>query len=468
MLSSLENYLSPLVTGKQVAILGFAREGQSTYRALRRFFPKLHIIIIDQATELPEKANEQIKGDQNLNVFLGQASLANLVSAEVIFKSPGVSPFLTDVQDAISRGSLITSQTDIFFTLFGSQVIAVTGTKGKSTTCQVIHQVLEQAGKKTLFIGNIGAPAFEFVEKMTPDTTVVYETSSHQCEGLRHGPHIGVLLNLFVDHLDYYPSMDSYMSAKKQLFMSQKAIDLCFYNVGDQRVVELLESIPAAKHGFALESDYNTDVFIKHDQIMVGSKPLMPINEIPLLGKHNLLNVMPAILIASSMGIEHEDLRNYLQHVTPVEKRLETVGEVNGVIFIDDALATIPEATIAALDALGGKVETLMVGGFDRGQDFVALAQKIASSSIRNLILFPTTGEKIVELLGSSKDKFRFFPVKNMDDAVKISLENTQSGKIVLLSTASASFGLFADYRDRSEKLRQAILASSNATAGRN
>ncbi len=453
----LRDYLTPRVARGKVALLGFGREGQSTYRLFRRFFPEMNLTILDQVETLPVKAAQLIAGDRHLELLLGAKYLVNLDQFETIFKTPGVSPYLIQVQEALGRGAWVTSQTEVFFSLFGSQVIAVTGTKGKSTTCQVITQVLKQAGKKVLFIGNIGAPAFDALENVNPETLVVYETSSHQCEGLTVSPHIGVMLNLFVDHLDYYPSLEAYGLAKRALFIHQEEGDLCLANLGDTRVEALTRGLKSSRVGFALEEQMGTAVWVKNGWIESYDEKLMPTDEIPLKGEHNLLNVMPAIIVAHNLGIKSENIRRFLRKVTPVEKRLETIGEVRGVTFIDDALATIPEATIAALEALGSQVATLIVGGFDRGQDFTSLAQRIAASDIKTLILFPTTGQRIADLVSSYNHTITSYPVTNMADAVRMALAHTPQGKTALLSTASASFGLFKDYRDRSEQYWQAL-----------
>jgi len=470
MQSSIENYLRPLISDKQVAILGFGREGQSTYRTLRRLFGNIPLTVLDQMKELPESARKVVAGDQHLKVVLGNQSFSDLVGFDTIFKSPGVSPFLVELQDAVMRGAVVTSQTDVFFSVYGQQVVAVTGTKGKSTSCQVLTQVLKQAGKQVLFLGNIGAPAFEALEQVTSESIIVYETSSHQCEGLRHSPHIAVILNIYADHLDYYPSMESYIQAKRQLFINQKPTDLCLFNAQDERVVsDIVENLPGRKIGFSLEHSPLSHVFIDQDWLVAGGKKIVPTSEIPLLGSHNLFNVMPAIIVGLESGLDPADLRKYLSQVTPVEKRLEEVTTVNGITFVDDALATIPEATIAALSALGDRVETLIVGGFDRGQDFVNLAKVIAASEVANLILFPTTGEKIASLVKSLTPKISYFPVKTMDEAVKAALAHTKKGKTALLSTASASFGLFTDYRDRSTQLRECLnQASKDSSVERN
>ena len=455
--NALTRYLAPILTGKRVAILGLAREGISTYICLRSLFPELHLVLLDKAGDLPESLRSKVQVDAHVTLALGKEYLDGLQDVDVIFKTPGIPSLLTPIQDALSRGAYLTSQTDIFFALFGKQTIAVTGTKGKSTACKVLTHVLTSAGRHVLFIGNIGRPAFDVIDELTDEALVVYETSSHQCEGLRHSPHIAVFLNLFQDHLDYYPSVALYGQAKRQLFINLGKDDLCVYNAGDENVVKLLEDVRSKRLGFSYENAPFSSLYVENDQILLDGISILPTNKIPLLGKHNILNIMPAIIVAKELNIAQQTLVQGLTTVTPVEKRLETIGSADGITFIDDALATIPEATIAGLDALGNSVETLIVGGFDRGQDFVELSKAIATSSIHSLILFPTTGEKIASLVKLQSDTISFYPVTSMSEAVTTALRVTGKGKSVLLSTASASFGLFTDYRDRSAQYHKAI-----------
>lgn len=451
--------MESLLAGKRIAILGFGREGQSTYRMIRKFFPKLELLILDKVEVLSNDANQLIFADHYVETFLGSDYLEHIGDVEVIFKSPGVSPFLVQIQAAISRGAPITSQTNLLFELFKTQIIAVTGTKGKSTTSNVIAMVLKNCGEDVVFMGNIGSPAFDHVESIHETTKIVYEISSHQCEGLTASPHMGVFLNLFRDHLDYYPSMEAYGLAKRQLFVFQSNQDICIFNINEEPVGKLLHDIEAVKLGFSDHKQLPAVCYIDEGWLMYESEKVSPVSEIPLLGKHNLLNVMPAIIVAKQLGIKTQDLRVSLSKIKPVEKRLEVIDVVNGITFIDDALATIPEATIAAIETFGDQLGTLMVGGYDRGQEFNQLAEKIATSNIKNLIVFPTTGTKIAKLVVLHGSGTKIYPASDMHEAVKIALEQTETGKIALLSTASASFGLFKDYRDRSNKFREALHA---------
>lgn len=453
----LHQYLQKLLENKHIVILGFAREGVSTYKTLRSFFPTIEITILDKSEQLTSSSMELLEKDENLHLSLGSDYLSVLDGESLIIKTPGIPSLLTQIQDAIGKGAYLTSQTDIFFQLFSKQIIAVTGTKGKSTASAVIEDVLSTAGLPTIFLGNIGHPSFDAIDEIDGKTFIVYETSSHQAEGVRTGPGIGIFLNLFTDHLDYYSSFESYAQAKRQLFLAQGSEDTCMYNSSDERVVDLIATTPGFKIGFSLEKTPTSQVYEENGYIVAYGERLIATSDIPLLGTHNILNCMPAVIVAHQLGITNDDLIRGLKTIKPVKKRLETVAHVNGVSFVDDALATIPEATIAALHALGDGVETLLVGGHDRGQDFFQLSRAIASSHIQTLILFPTTGEKIAQLVAQYNTNIQAIPVTSMGEAVACAKRVTTTGKTVLLSTASASFGMFKDYEDRSQQYLSAI-----------
>lgn len=442
------------ISGKRVGILGLGREGKSTYQMLMSLDPSLKLVLMDRQ----ESALRDLPHHEQHTLFHGDHYLDGVGGVDLVIKTPGISPWLPRLKQAVAAGLVITSQTDLFFQTFASQLIAVTGTKGKSTTSSVITQVLTSCGKDALLVGNIGTPMFDAVDMIVDATTIVAEVSSHQTEGVHHSPHIAVWLNLFQDHLDYYPSMSEYIASKKNLFAYQQPSDICLYHCADTVVRSNVEQGRARKIGFALEPMKDATLTIQ-DGWIVRTSPhvnIIKVGEIPLLGKHNLLNVMPAILVALELGIDVSSIATALRTIHPVEKRLETVASANGVDFIDDALATIPEATIAAIEALGDKVETLIAGGFDRGQSFDELGQAIAASSIKTLVLFPTTGAKIARALPHGTP-IRLINVSTMEDAVMMAYHATSKGKAVLLSTASPSFGLFRDYVDRSHAYLEAI-----------
>ncbi|TSC56599.1 MAG: hypothetical protein Greene071421_95 [Parcubacteria group bacterium Greene0714_21] len=395
---------------KKILILGFGREGRDTLLFLKKKFPKKTIGIADQ------------KFDKDY--------LKTLKNYDIIIKSPGVPPYV--IAPFITKNQKITSQTEIFFENCPGTIIGITGTKGKSTTASLVHAVLKQGGIKTHLIGNIEVPVLQFLHTATPEDVFVYELSSFQLTNLSLSPHIAVFLNLYPEHLDYYGgNFRSYANAKANITKHQSEEDFLIYNSKDPDVCKIAKSSKAQKLPFGKN---------------LRSSPSQ--KEAELLYSW-IASTEPAILIGKLFGIPEKKIQQAIRNFKPLPHRLEKVGEFKGVTFYNDSLATIPEATIAAIEALGPKVYTLIAGGYDRGISFEKLGKDIGKSSVRVLVLFPTTGKKI---LASIKNPPKHFFAKNMQEAVWFAYLHTAKGKICILSPAASSFNMFKDYKDRGEQ----------------
>jgi UDP-N-acetylmuramoyl-L-alanine---L-glutamate ligase len=410
---------------KKVLLLGFAREGRDTLLFLRKKFPKKVIGIADQN---PDAVTSIIHGRRKLmSLHLGKRYLNALKKYDVIIKSPGIPPF--KIAPFLTKSQIVTSQTEIFLNECPGTIIGITGTKGKSTTASLIHAVLKEGGVRSRLIGNIGEPVLSYLKKAKPDDVFVYELSSFQLTNLKKSPHIAVFLNLYPEHLDYYQgNFLAYARAKANITKYQTQTDFLIYNAKDPLVSKIARKSKAQKLPFSLPR---------------------PGLGTPRPGLDIIASVEPAILVGKLFGISQKKIQKALKEFKPLPHRLERVGEWKGITFYNDSLATIPEATCAALDFLGDKVHTLIVGGFDRGLTFEKLGKKIGESGVKTLILFPTTGEKI---LASIRKPPQSFFANTMKEAIRLSYSHTPSGKICLLSSAASSFNMFKDYKDRGEQ----------------
>ena len=403
--------LNRIAQTEKLLILGFAREGRSTKTFLHHRFPALQVDTADRQD--------------------GPDYLKNLQDYQVIIKTPGIPPHLPEIIAAKKAGVVFTSHTQIFFEVCPSpKTIGVTGTKGKSTTASLIHHLLSQNQIPSVLVGNIGLPALDHLPQITSTTWVVIELSSYQLMDLETSPHIAVLLNIYPDHLDYHQNFEEYRNAKLNITRHQTPSDYLI----------TAEDVPTRARKILFSSP----------------RPPIPSR---LLGAHNQLNIQPAVIIGQLLDIPKDNILAAVKSFVPLDTRLTQVGEVNGVIFYEDVLATIPEATIAALDAFPSGVKTLIAGGHERKQNYSNLANKILDTGVKNLIVFPATGPRIwAEITKvNPKSGIAYFFVNSMPDAVKIALDHTASGEICLLSPAAPSFTLFKDYRDESAQYRQAI-----------
>lgn len=414
--------------GKKILILGFGREGQDSFLFLKKKFPNLSLAVADQKyIESP-----LLKG---VKTHFGQDYLEFLKNYEIIIKSPGISPYV--IAPFITKKQRVTSQTEIFFENCESTIIGVTGTKGKSTTSSLIYEVLKSGGLRVHLIGNIEKPVLQFLDRARPNDIFVYELSSFQLTNLKKSPHIAVFLNLYPEHLDYYAgNFAEYAKAKANIAKYQTETDFLIFNKKDPFITKIAKQSKAQKIPFA-----PTKLSLaKFNLAKLGLVVTSP---------------EPAILIGKLFGISNSKIQNAIKNFKPLPHRLEKVGEYKGVTFYNDSLATIPEATIHAIELLGPKVKTLVAGGFDRGIAFEKLGKKIEQNNIKTLILFPTTGEKILQTM---KNPPQHFLVSSMEEAVQLAYQYTPQGKICLLSPASSSFNMFKDYKDRGEQFKKFVM----------
>ena len=402
---------------KKILILGFGREGRNTFLFLRKLFPKKILGIADKSEKIE-------KPDKNVRLYLGKNYLEAIKNYDVVLKSPGI-PFKILPKSALKK---ITTQTEIFLENCPGKIIGITGTKGKSTTASMIYQILKRGGVKVHLIGNIGKPVLNLLFSATPKDIYVYELSSHQLYNLKKSPQIAVFLNIYPEHLDYYRNFKEYVQAKANITRYQTKTDFLIYNSKNKLVKEIAKKSKAQK--------------------------------IPIKGEYYELNKEAAKAVAKIFKIPEKVIKKVIKKFKPLPHRLELVGTFKGITFYNDALATIPEATIQAIETLGNKVETIMLGGFERNVSFKNLAKKVLESKIKTVILFPTTGEKIwkeILKLARGREVPKHFFVDSMAKAVKLAYQYTKKGRICLLSTASPSFSIFKDYKEKGNLFKKYV-----------
>jgi len=402
---------------KKIVILGFGKEGRDNFLFLRKLFPKKVVGIADKSKKIK-------KPEKNSRLHLGEKYLNSLKDYDVIIKSPGV-PFKILPKSALRK---VVTQTDIFFDNCPGQIVGVTGTKGKSTTTSMIYQVLKAGGSRAHLVGNIGKPVLNLLFSATSKDIYAYELSSHQLYNVKKSPHVAVFLNIYPEHLDYYKGLKEYARAKANITLHQNKNDYLVFNSEDKFVKQFAKKSKATK--------------------------------IPIRGKYYELNKAAARTVGKIFKVPRKIIDKAIKEFKPLPHRLELVGKLRGITFYNDALATIPEATIAAMDFLGGRVQTIMLGGFERNIDFKNLAKKVLESKIKNVILFPTTGDRIwkeIMKLSRGRGVPKHFSVDNMADAVKLAYKYTTKGKICLLSCASSSFSLFKDYKEKGNLFKKYV-----------
>ncbi len=413
-----EEQLKALFEGKKILVAGYGREGRSTERIIKTLLPEADISIADGSDCIAKESADE--------------------SFDMIIKSPGVPMMIMN-----SNPAKVTSQVDLFMQVYADKVIGITGTKGKSTTTSLIHHLLPGS----ILAGNIGIPLFDILESMKDDSLVVAELSCHQLEVLHRSPHIAVVLNLFQEHLDHYKDYMGYKMAKMQIALHQNSDDHFFYCTDNQELCDLVENgnlkFEGCVHPYTINSTTEEE------------RRLLEV--CPLEGEHNRSNALVACRVASLFS--HHDIitfRTQLSKFQGLRHRLECVGTYRGIIFYNDSISTIPQATVAALKALPD-VETLILGGFDRGIDYSLIISLLASppEGLHNVAFVGEVGRRILDTM--NRDHYGISSGMNIlqdddyNNIVRWCYEVTSPGKICLLSPAAASYDSFKNFEERGD-----------------
>lgn len=423
------------LSGKRVLILGYGREGASTRKLLRAYFPEMPLSIADKNEQL--KQDFVLSQDKHLTLITGENYLASAMQYDVIIKSPGIS--LKD-NTALYTSGKISSQTDLFIQQYHAQMIGVTGTKGKSTASSLIHHILKSTGKTSVLCGNIGIPLFDIVPAITPETIVVAELSSHQLEFLTTAPDVSVLLNLFQEHLDHYNSLQDYHQAKLNIGIKQVRGSF-IYHKDDEKIASFLATNKIQANGIPFDA---TPVF--REKILTSLK-----------GEHNELNIKASALAAMQFGVSESDCLAAIATFKALPHRMEYIGAYKEIHFYNDSISTIPEATIQSVTALKD-VDTLILGGFDRGIDYTPLVDFIGRSSLKQLIYIGEAGKRIrAGVDAANLYKGKQDSVEAIAQAVDIAFKQTAAGRICLLSPAAASYDQFKNFEERGETYRALV-----------
>ncbi len=419
-----EDQLKTLLEGHKILIAGYGREGKSAERLIQRLVPDAQYTI---ATQVENGKWKTESGEWRTDWPF-----------DMVIKSPGIPNF----QFSIFNFQL-TSLTDLFLQVYGDLTVGVTGTKGKSTTASLIHHLLPGS----ILAGNIGIPLFDILDDIRDDSIVVAELSCHQLENIHRAPHISVLLNLFQEHLDHYEDYLGYKMAKFQIALRQHRGDHFFYCTDNQELHNLVRdnetAVVSTVHPYSLGDATDEERRL--------------LDACPLSGDHNRSNALVACRVASL--VQRQPLSAFhtpLSTFQGLRHRLEKVGTYRGITWYDDSISTIPAAAIAAVRALG-RVDTLILGGFDRGIDYSPLVAFLKETPLKNVVFVGKAGRRIYEELATCH-----LPLSTLieDDYTKIvpwCAAHTPQGGVVLLSPAAASYDAFRNFEHRGDFFREQI-----------
>ncbi len=433
--------------GKNVAIWGIGKDGESALRCLRSLFPgKCLTILSDQP--IPEHQQRELEQIGPVVFTSGHAVGEALCQHDVVIKSPGIPLYKDTLLTAKEQGTLFTSSANLFFAeVEGRDIIAVTGTKGKSTTASIIHHCLLKRGVSAEICGNIGKPFLDYIDKIPQTEIWVAELSSYQAADLIPFAKIALLVNMFPEHLDWHGSRDSYFRDKLRLFSPGKD-NSTIINFLDPQSRLLTADLPNVTFFNAPAA-----IHVKGSDIYHGDERLGPVPAGDLEGQHNHVNVCAALTALEAAGFDVRTSINELYDFRGLPHRQKVLGSEDGLTFVDDSISTTPETAIAAIERFSGSPLCLLLGGYDRQQDYRNLAVLICQEDIPLVITLPENGDRVATAIKDVKEKTGTGPVlfaaKDLRSAIMIAKTETPRGGIVLLSPAAPSYGSFENFQER-------------------
>ena len=422
---------------KKIGIWGIdGKEGSAAFRALSRFVPTAQIIDIDES------------------------KLNRIYACDIIIKSPGVSLYRNEIQNAQARNIQFVSGSSLFMANKRpqTQVIGITGTKGKSTTSALLYHVLQTANINASFGGNIGKPLLDFLsdETSNPPDIIVAELSSYQCADFDGICDMAILTNLFPEHLQWHRSHKQYYLDK--CHMIQQA-ETAFVNGANQIISTHLPILSKASFFNTHDTFHLQDKFFYHRQ-----QKLFPCSDLHLVGEHNAENACAVLSVANKLNIQFNIIQQAFKTFKPLPHRLQIIGTFHGITFVDDSISTTPETALAAVQSFDkGQFITLILGGYDRGQNYEKMIQILSNYRSRlHLITLPDTGVRIFKAAQSAD--ISATTVQTMAEAVSTAYQITPTGGTVLLSPASPSYNAYRHFEERGLDFQKQIALQKKAT----
>ena len=429
-------------------ILNFLNKGAKVYACDRRTRE-----MIGEAADQLEKAGAELR--------LGDGYLDNL-EVDIIFRTPGMSFNLPELEAARKKGIAVTSEMEVFFDLCPATIFAVTGSDGKTTTTTLIAKMLEAEGKRVFVGGNIGKPLLPEIENITSDDFVVVELSSYQLISMRKSPDVAVVTNVAPNHLDVHKDMDEYVEAKKNVILHQNAFSRTVLNEDNDITSSFKPFVRGQSLSFSMENKLANGAWCDssgtiHMSYRGIAAPIMHRDEIAILGDHNVENYLAAIsAVWGYVGID--SIKKVAHEFMGVEHRIEFVREVNGVKYYNDSIASSPSRTIAGLKAFKQKV-WLIAGGYDKHIPYEPMVPYVLEK-VEKLLLCGATAEKIETAVRKDKSYNgtpEIIRVENIAQAVDYANKNAKSGDVVTLSPASASFDCFPNFVARGNHFKELV-----------
>jgi len=428
----------------KIAIAGYGMEGEASYRYWSADGQNV-IAIVDE--HQPTRAIPV-----GVESIIGEGAFAKLEDFDLVIRTAGLNP------DKIKTNGKIWSATNEFFEVCPTEIIGVTGTKGKGTISSLIAAILEASGKKVWLVGNIGTSALDILDQIGSEDIVVFELSSFQLWDLQKSPQTAVIGMIEPDHLNVHASMEDYVNAKRNIRAHQSVNDICVYHPTNRYSKDIAlsnSSGKAIRYGIADDGGvYERDgEFIQNGEIICSTELLQ------LLGYHNIENACAAITVATAHGVTIDAIEEGLRSFKGLPHRIEFVRKVEGIDYYNDSFSSAPGATVAAIKSFT-QPEIVILGGVDKGADFNELAETLSKrNNIKEVVIIGEIKQKLAEILNSKSTnlKVSLLDSKTMEEIVQYSKSVANSGDVILLSPGCASFDMFKDFYDRGDQFKNIV-----------
>ncbi|ABR49031.1 UDP-N-acetylmuramoylalanine--D-glutamate ligase [Alkaliphilus metalliredigens QYMF] len=444
---------------KKVLVIGLAVTGVPLVRVLKQ--QGAQIIVNDMKSEVDLAETIDAIGHEQIEYILGRhpEELTTLGELDLVVLSPGVPLDIPFIQQIKAQGIEIIGEVELAFRLSRGKIVAITGTNGKTTTTALTGEIFKGAGKNTYVVGNIGVPFIEKALDTTEEDVIVIEVSSFQLESIKEfHPKVGTLLNLTPDHLNRHKTIENYREAKLNLFMNQSLQDYAVLNYDDITSREAGKTLAAQKIYFSRKQILEEGVFVDNQLITIQTKEkrydVIHIDEIKILGQHNLENALAATAMTFILGVSAEDIAKGLRNFPGVAHRLEFVEEIEGVKYINDSKGTNTDASIKAIEAAQAPI-ILLAGGQDKGGDFTDFV-KAFDGKVKHLLVYGETSDNIYETALHNNFKV-VSQVRDLEEAVIRAKGIAQAGDTILLSPACASWDMYPNFEARGQHFKKLV-----------
>lgn len=445
------------VSGKTVLVFGSGISGIGAVKLLEKHGAE--VILYDGNDKLDRgEIRKKLPESSKAEIVIGTFPEQLLERIEIAVLSPGVPTDIPAVAAMKEKGIQITGEVELAYEFGKGDVLAITGTNGKTTTTTLLGEIMREYTDEVFVVGNIGNPYTVAADEMTDKSVTVAEMSSFQLETISDfRPKVSALLNFTPDHLNRHHTMENYVNAKKNIAKNQTGSDYCILNYEDERTREFGENIAARVLYFSSKRKIEQGIYLEDGRIIYKNPDeteICGVDELKLLGVHNYENYMAAIGMAAVYGVPFDIIRKVVKSFKGVEHRIEFVTEKRGVAYYNDSKGTNPDAAIKGIQAMNRRT-VLIGGGYDKDSDYTEWIQAF-DGKVKKLILLGQTKEKIArdaEKCGFSD----YVLVDTFEEAILLAAKTAKAGEAVLLSPACASWGMFPNYEVRGDKFKEIV-----------